>query len=668
VKRPQARKEIKQLRKELNYHNYRYYVLNDPVISDQEYDRLYKKLQDLEAGFPEYITDDSPTQRVGGEPLKGFKPVEHTIKMLSLDNTYNRDEVMEFDTRVRKSLKKNVEYELTLKIDGVAVTLTYSNGVFQQGATRGDGQRGDDITPNLKAIRSIPLRMLTEDQELMDIEVRGEVFLPKKAFTELNKVRGEQGLPEFANPRNAAAGTLKLLDTAEVGRRGLDIFIHTIPVQPGPHYPSHYHVLQQLHECGFKIIPHQALCTSVAEVVDYIDAWQEKRFDLEYEVDGLVVKVDQFMDQKRLGNTIKSPRWAIAYKYPAQQAITQLKDIQLQVGRTGRVTPVAILEPVLLSGSTISRATLHNEDEIRRKDIRINDYVIIEKGGEVIPKIVSMIKDRRTGKEKEFHFPRECPVCREEIYRLPGEADWRCVNALCPSKLKRTILHFASRQAMDIEGLGEVIVDMLVDKGTIKDVADIYMLDKEMIADLDRMGEKSAENLVNAIKESTKREFVHVLYAMGIPHVGMHASYLLVEHFCSVGGIINAKLDDLKIIDGIGEVVAQSIKNYFKNKKNIRLIARLKKAGLQFKTRRPIVVSKRFQEKTFVFTGELEQMSRHEAEEMVRGLGGRASSSVSSRTDYVVTGRNPGSKLRKAQKLGIAIIDEREFINLVKKG
>jgi DNA ligase (NAD+) len=668
VKRPQARKEIKQLRKELNYHNYRYYVLNDPVISDQEYDRLYKKLQDLEAGFPEYITDDSPTQRVGGEPLKGFKPVEHTIKMLSLDNTYNRDEVMEFDTRVRKSLKKNVEYELTLKIDGVAVTLTYSNGVFQQGATRGDGQRGDDITPNLKAIRSIPLRMLTEDQELMDIEVRGEVFLPKKAFTELNKVRGEQGLPEFANPRNAAAGTLKLLDTAEVGRRGLDIFIHTIPVQPGPHYPSHYHVLQQLHECGFKIIPHQALCTSVAEVVDYIDAWQEKRFDLEYEVDGLVVKVDQFMDQKRLGNTIKSPRWAIAYKYPAQQAITQLKDIQLQVGRTGRVTPVAILEPVLLSGSTISRATLHNEDEIRRKDIRINDYVIIEKGGEVIPKIVSMIKDRRTGKEKEFHFPRECPVCREEIYRLPGEADWRCVNALCPSKLKRTILHFASRQAMDIEGLGEVIVDMLVEKGTIKDVADIYMLDKEMIADLDRMGEKSAENLVNAIKESTKREFVHVLYAMGIPHVGMHASYLLVEHFCSVGGIINAKLDDLKIIDGIGEVVAQSIKNYFKNKKNIRLIARLKKAGLQFKTRRPIVVSKRFQEKTFVFTGELEQMSRHEAEEMVRGLGGRASSSVSSRTDYVVTGRNPGSKLRKAQKLGIAIIDEREFINLVKKG
>jgi DNA ligase (NAD+) len=668
VKRPQARKEIKQLRKELNYHNYRYYVLNDPVISDQEYDRLYKKLQDLEAGFPEYITDDSPTQRVGGEPLKGFKPVEHTIKMLSLDNTYNRDEVMEFDTRVRKSLKKNVEYELTLKIDGVAVTLTYSNGVFQQGATRGDGQRGDDITPNLKAIRSIPLRMLTEDQELMDIEVRGEVFLPKKAFTELNKVRGEQGLPEFANPRNAAAGTLKLLDTAEVGRRGLDIFIHTIPVQPGPHYPSHYHVLQQLHECGFKIIPHQALCTSVAEVVDYIDAWQEKRFDLEYEVDGLVVKVDQFMDQKRLGNTIKSPRWAIAYKYPAQQAITQLKDIQLQVGRTGRVTPVAILEPVLLSGSTISRATLHNEDEIRRKDIRINDYVIIEKGGEVIPKIVSMIKDRRTGKEKEYHFPRECPVCREEIYRLPGEADWRCVNALCPSKLKRTILHFASRQAMDIEGLGEVIVDMLVDKGTIKDVADIYMLDKEMIADLDRMGEKSAENLVNAIKESTKREFVHVLYAMGIPHVGMHASYLLVEHFCSVGGIINAKLDDLKIIDGIGEVVAQSIKNYFKNKKNIRLIARLKKAGLQFKTRRPIVVSKRFQEKTFVFTGELEQMSRHEAEEMVRGLGGRASSSVSSRTDYVVTGRNPGSKLRKAQKLGIAIIDEREFINLVKKG
>ncbi|MCK4755741.1 NAD-dependent DNA ligase LigA, partial [candidate division WOR-3 bacterium] len=540
-----AKKKIERLRKKIHHHNYQYYVLNEPIISDYQYDQLYKELEELERLFPELITSDSPTQRIGGKPLKEFKTVKHTVKMLSLDNTYSEDEVREFDKRVKKGLGKDVQYEVTLKIDGVAVTLLYKNGKLVLGATRGDGLRGDDITQNLKTIRTIPLEILGDNKELMDIEVRGEVFLPKKSFDRLNREREKQGLHIFANPRNAAAGTLKLLDSKEVAKRGLDIFIHTIPEQPGPHFISHYKSLKKLSLSGFKVIPDIKLCSTVDEIFQYIKEWQDKREGFECEVDGLVIKVDNFNDQNTLGYTIKSPRWAIAYKYQAKQAITKLKDIRFQVGRTGRITPVAILDPISLSGSTISRATLHNEDEIKRKGIKIGDYVIIEKGGEVIPKVVDVVKNRRTGKEEDFHFRKTCPVCGEKIYRLLDEADWRCVNSSCPAQIKRAISHFASRQAMDIEGCGYILVDKLVDKGILKGFDAIYSLDIETIAKLERMGEKSAQNLINAIEKSKKREFVNVLYALGIPNIGINASNLLVNEFKSIDQIINAKIEDL---------------------------------------------------------------------------------------------------------------------------
>lgn len=662
-----AKKRIERLRKKIHHHNYQYYVLNEPIISDYQYDQLYKELEELERLFPELITSDSPTQRIGGKPLKEFKTVKHTVKMLSLDNTYSEDEVREFDKRVKKGLGKDVQYEVTLKIDGVAVTLLYKNGKFVLGATRGDGLRGDDITQNLKTIRTIPLEILGDNKELMDIEVRGEVFLPKKSFDRLNREREKQGLHIFANPRNAAAGTLKLLDSKEVAKRGLDIFIHTIPEQPGPHFISHYKSLKKLSLSGFKVIPDIKLCSTVDEIFQYIKEWQDKREGFECEVDGLVIKVDNFNDQNTLGYTIKSPRWAIAYKYQAKQAITKLKDIHFQVGRTGRITPVAILDPISLSGSTISRATLHNEDEIKRKGIKIGDYVIIEKGGEVIPKVVDVVKNRRTGKEEDFHFRKTCPVCGEKIYRLLDEADWRCVNSSCPAQIKRAISHFASRQAMDIEGCGYILVDKLVDKGILKGFDAIYSLDIETIAKLERMGEKSAQNLINAIEKSKKREFVNVLYALGIPNIGINASNLLVNEFKSIDQIINAKIEDLSKIDGIGEIVGQSIINYFKNKKNLELIKKLKKFGIRFKSKKQVSKKAFLKGKTFVFTGELDSMTRQEAQSKIRKLGGHPSSSVSKKTDFVVAGRDPGSKYKKAKKLGVKTISEQEFLNMIKR-
>ena len=659
-----AKKRIERLRKKIDKHNYLYYVLNKPIITDYEYDKLYKKLDELERQFPQLITLNSPTQRIGGQPVKEFKTVEHKIKMLSLANTYSEDEVREFDKRVKKVVGEDVKYEVTLKVDGVAVTLHYRNGQLVLGATRGDGVRGDDITQNLRMIRSIPLKLLTDDKELVNIEVRGEVFLPKKSFEKLNRKREEKGVPVFANPRNAAAGTLKLLDSKVVAKRGLDIFIHTIPRKPGAKYSSHYKTLKKLGDSGFKIIPYINLCSSIGEVIQYIKEWQSKRNNLDYEVDGLVIKVDTFSDRKTLCYTIKSPRWAIAYKYPARQTITKLKDIQLQVGRTGRVTPVAVLEPVLLSGSTISRATLHNEDEIKRKNIKIGDYVIIEKGGEVIPKVVSVVKDRRTGREKTFGFPKSCPVCGEKIYRLPEEADWRCVNSSCLAQIKGAILHFASRQAMDIEGLGYVLVDKLVEKELMRSFDDIYKLDIKTVAGLERMAEKSAQNLINAIRESKKKDLVNVLYALGIQNIGIHASNLLVDEFKSIDNIIKAKIEDLSKISGIGEVVAQSIKNYFRSKKNLILIEHLKKIGLRFIAGKK-VTELSLKDKVFVFTGDLESLTREEAQAVVRKLGGKPTSSVSKKTDFVVAGKNPGSKYNKAKKIIVKIITEQEFLKLI---
>ena len=660
-----VKKKIERLRRKIDHHNYRYYVLNQPEVSDYEYDRLYKELQGLEQKYPQYVTPDSPTQRVGGVPLTTFETVEHRIKMLSLENTYSEDEVRDFDRRIRRIVKKSFKYETTLKVDGVAVTLKYYRGCFIQGATRGDGVYGDDITQNLKTIHSVPLRLLGKEAGIQDIEVRGEVYLSKDSFLALNREREESGEPLFANPRNAAAGTLKLQDPRVVAGRGLDIFIHTVPVSPGSNYRSHYEVLKLLHGAGFKIIPHAALCTNIREVFDYIAHWRDKRDKLDFEVDGLVIKVDDFDVREDIGFTAKSPRWAIAFKYPAKQATTRLRDIQLQVGRTGRVTPVAILDPVPLSGSTISRATLHNEDEIGRRDIRIGDWVIIEKGGEVIPKVVEAVTEKRTGKEKRFRFPSKCPVCNQKIYRLPDEADWRCVNSSCPAQIKGKILHFASRQAMDIEGLGNVLVDKLVDTGIISRFDDIYRLDAGELADIDRMGEKSALNLIDSIEQSRGRPFTSVLYALGIPNIGINASHLLAEKFGSIEAIMNATDEDLLEVDGIGGIIAKSIINYFNIKGNVDTIQNLKRFGLNFSTEHRKTTEYPLAGKSFAFTGELDSMTREEAEDAVRKLGGHPASSVSKNTDFLVRGKNPGSKYDKARKLGIEIVDEQRFLLII---
>jgi DNA ligase (NAD+) len=665
MRESEAKREAARLRKEIDFHDRQYYVLDQPLISDFDYDQLYKRLVELERAYPDLVTLDSPTQRVGGEPVREFRTVEHRIKMLSLDNTYSEEALREFDLRVQKALGRTTPYEFTLKVDGVAVTLIYEKGSFVLGATRGDGISGDDITQNLRTIRAVPLKLLTSETGLRNIEVRGEVYFPKKVFERLNQEREANGEEPFANPRNAAAGTLKLLDSRIVARRGLDLFIHTVPRVPGTRYRYHYELLKKLEKAGFNLIPGIHRCRDIEEVIDRIDHWSGRRDGLPFEVDGIVVKVDDFQDRETLGNTIKSPRWAIAYKYPTRQAKTRLIDIQLQVGRTGRLTPVAILEPIPLSGTTISRATLHNEDEIRRKDIRIGDQVILEKGGEIIPKVVGVVKLGRSGKEKVFKFPGQCPVCREPIYRLPEEADWRCVNASCPAQIKGAILHFASRPAMDIDGLGYMLVDKLVDQGMVKSFDDLYRLRVDRIAGLERMADKSAQNLITAIETSKRRDFINVLYALGIPNIGINAANLLGGEFGSIDKIVNAPLEELSKITGIGEVIAQSIMNYFKSKQNLKMIENLKDLGLNFKTS-VSVRSGPLKGKTVVFTGEMKTLTREEAQTLTRRLGGHPSSSVSRKTDFLVAGQDPGSKYDKAKKLGVKIIGEREFLEMIK--
>ena len=664
MNRHDAKREIGRLRKEINYHNYCYYVLASPEIRDYDYDRRLKKLLELEKKFPELVTPDSPSQRVGGEPLKGFKPFEHKVPMLSLDNTYSTDEVLDFDRRVRKVTGDEVKYEVTLKVDGVAVTIHYRDGLLSVGATRGDGARGDDITQNLKTVKSVPLRILSDRPDLQNIEVRGEVYLSKKQFEQLNEEREDNDELIFANPRNAAAGTLKHLDPALVAKRGLDIFIHTVPAPLSGKCKSHFELICELRRAGFKTIPYIELCASIEEVIRVLDRWSTKRDALEFEVDGMVIKVDSFEQRTNLGETTKSPRWAIAYKYQARQAITRLKDIELGVGRTGKVTPIAVLEPVELSGSTIARATLHNEDEIERKDIRVGDRVVIEKGGEVIPKVVGVLKDQRTGRERKFVMPDRCPVCRSRIFRLKDEVDWRCVNSSCPAQAKKRVLHFASRNAMDIRGLGDALVEKLVEAKIVRNLVDLYQLERETLAGLERMGEKSAMNLLDGVEESKKRPFEAVLFALGIRHIGIHAGRLLAEHFGSVDHLMKATQQEIMKISGMGDVLAESVVNYFRDEHNLALIDNLRKAGLMFEKKKG-KGPKPLLGKTFVSSGELESMTRIEAQSIIISLGGRASSSVSKKTTYLVAGQNPGSKLDKARKLGVNIISEDEFLKLV---
>ena len=657
-----AKSKISSLRKKLLHHEHLYYVLDRPEISDAEYDRLFRELSDLEEEHPELKTPDSPTQRVGAPPLKEFKTVTHRTKLLSLDNAFSFEELENFDRRVREALgKEKIDYVCELKIDGLAISLIYDNGIFVRGSTRGDGVRGEDITQNLKTVRSIPLRVA----EPLDIEVRGEVYLPYNDFVKFNEEREDNDEPKFANPRNAAAGSVRQLDSKITASRPLDISCY-YGLIGGKELPTHRETLELVKKLGFKVNPNIELCHGIDEVKEFIDKWEKKREKLDYEIDGIVIKVNDTAAWKKLGATTHAPRWALAYKYQPMQSETLIEAIRVQVGRTGAITPVADLKPVHLAGVVVSHATLHNEDEIRRKQIKIKDHVIVQRAGEVIPEVVRVVKDKRTGREKEFRMPDKCPACGSKIVRPEGEAIARCMNASCPAQLKGRIIHFTTRGAMDIEHVGPALVEQLVDKGFVKDVADLYSLTRDDIKELERMADRSADNVINAIQASKSRPFDRFIYALGIRNIGSHLSTVLAAEYPDIDGLIGVKKDDLRKVHEIGPIVAESIEEFFSNKENIKLIEKLKKAGVRMKSSIP-KGPQPLKGKTFVFTGSLSTMGRPEAEGLVRSLGGMASSAVSKTTDCVVAGEEPGSKYEKAKKLGIKILSEQEFLKMANK-
>lgn len=664
---------LRKLRDEIEFHNYRYYVLDDPVISDAEYDRLMNELARLEAAHPELVTPDSPTQRVGAAPAAAFAPVVHRSPMMSLANVYSVEEIRAFDARVRKALDgEPVEYVAELKIDGLAVSLVYEEGRFVRGATRGDGTTGEDVTHNLKTIRSIPMRLRLDKPVSMD--VRGEVYMVRREFQKLNEERRAAGEPLFANPRNAAAGSLRQLDPKVTAERPLDIFVYGIGYVIGAEDAApdtHFEALSFLKKAGFRTNPNTRLCRTVDEVIDYCAHWGEMRASLDYEIDGVVVKVNSLAQQERLGATARSPRWAVAYKFPARQATTVVRDIIVQVGRTGTLTPVAVLEPVELAGSTVSRATLHNEDMIRAKDIRIGDTVVVEKGGDVIPEVVKAVADRRTGAEREFRMPEKCPECGADVVRLEGESAYRCVGGMaCPAQVRESILHFASRDAMDIEGMGPSLVAQLIDAGLVKTVADIYDLKLEDVAALERMGKKSAENLLSAIEKSKSHPLHRLVFALGIRHVGERSARDLAEHFGTMDRLASATFSELTDVRDVGPKVAESVLAFFREPRNREILRRLADAGVNMKEAEKGVSAGKspLAGKTVVLTGALERFTRKEAEEAVLARGGRVSGSVSRKTDYVVVGRDPGSKYEKARELGVTVLDEREFERLLEGG
>ena len=661
--------KIKKLRELVSHHNHRYYSENKPEISDHEYDRLMKELQGLEEAHPELITPDSPTQRVSGEVQEGFKTVEHKVPMLSMDNTYSADEIREFDKRVKKNLGVDrLDYAVELKIDGVSISLLYKKGRFIQGATRGDGFRGDDITINLKTIRSLPLNLSVRKGVRLPnaFEARGEVYISRRAFLKINKEKEKKGEEVFANPRNAAAGSLKLLDSSLTAKRHLDMWIYGLGYEEDSSFKTQYEALNFLKDVGFRINPYVKKCNSIEDVIKYCNEWEGKKDSLDYDIDGMVIKVDSFSYQRDLGQTSKSPRWMIAYKFPAERKETRLEDIIVQVGRTGTLTPVAVLKPVELSGSTVSRATLHNQDEVMRKDIRIGDRVIIEKAGEIIPQVVEALKNKRTGKEKRFSMPKKCPVCGFGVESIEGEVALRCENLKCPAQLKERIKHFASRQAMDIEGMGEAIVTQLVDKKMVEDYGDIYYLKHDDVASLERMADKSASNLIDAIKKSKLSSLNRLIFGLGIRHVGVRAAWILAARFGSLEGITSLDIEELEKINEIGPIMAKSIFKFFRSKENKNVIEKLKKAGVDTSSKLKVQGSKVFSGKSVVVTGSLETFSRQEIEELIRMQGGNASSSVSKKTDFLVAGKEPGSKLDKAKKLGVRVINEDGFKKMIK--
>ena len=663
-------KKADQLRDLINHHNYRYYVLDDPEISDAEYDRLMRELEALEAEHPGLVTPDSPTQRVGAAPAEQFDSVAHTVPMLSLGNAMNEDEIRDWYDGLVRQLGEDAQIELAAepKLDGLAVELVYTNGVLTVGSTRGDGETGEDVTLNIRTIKPVPLRLTGRGKKPAPalLEVRGEVYMPKEAFEAMNRRQANVGGKLFANPRNAAAGSLRQLDPAVTAGQPLDIFLYGVGQVDGAAFETHADSLDLIRSLGLKTVRERRMCKSLDDALEYYREMMARRDGLPYEMDGVVLKVNSFAQQRELGVRSRSPRYAIACKFPPRQETTVLLDITVQVGRTGALTPVAELEPVRVGGVEVRRATLHNEDEIARKDVRIGDTVVIQRAGDVIPEVVMPVVDKRTGKEKKFTMPDKCPVCKADATRPEGEAVRRCVGIACPAKLKGTIEVFASKGAMDIEGLGAKLVEQIVDGGTIKDPAGLYELKLEDWAGLERMAEKSAGNLLDAFEASKQRPLARVLFALGIRNVGAHVSDILASHFGGIDAIMAASVDELQEIDEVGPIVAQSVAEFFANDANRAVVDRLKEAGIKALSEVAVVAPKgdTFAGKTFVFTGKLEQVTREEAEEKVRSLGGRAASSVSQKTDYVVAGPGAGSKLAKAQSLGVAVISEAEFVEM----
>lgn len=659
----EKQKRIEELRQLLNQYNYEYHVLDQPSVPDAEYDRMMNELINLEEENPELKTDDSPTQRVGGPPLEGFQKVEHRVPMLSLGNAFGEDDLKDFDRRVRERIGENFSYVCELKIDGLAVSLIYEDGVFVRGATRGDGTVGEDITQNLKTIPAIPLRL----KENVSMEVRGEAYMPKPSFMKLNEAREKNEQDLFANPRNAAAGSLRQLDPKIAASRNLSIFVYGVGTVEGKEISAHSSGLDFLKDLGFKTNPEWKRCDTIDDVIDYIGGWSEKRPDLSYEIDGIVVKVDALSQQEELGFTAKSPRWAIAYKFPAEEVVTKLLDIQLNVGRTGVVTPTALLEPVLVAGTTVQRASLHNEDLIREKDIKIGDYVVVKKAGDIIPEVVSVLEERRTGDEKDFSMPEQCPECKSDLVRLEEEVALRCINPKCPAQLREGLIHFVSRNAMNIDGLGERVITQLFREELIHDVADIYQLTHDQLIELERMGEKSVSNLLEAIRVSKDNSLEKLLFGLGIRHVGAKAARTLAQQFGSMDSLVQASIEDLEAINEVGQKMADSVVRYFQNEEVHQLIDELKDAGVNmvYKGPKPVAVEEIdsvFAGKTVVLTGKLEQLSRGEAKKKLEEQGAKVTGSVSKSTDLVIAGEDAGSKLEKAESLGIDVWSENRFL------
>jgi DNA ligase (NAD+) len=666
-KRTSIEKTIKDLREEIQRHEDLYYLQENPEISDREYDELIEKLRQFETKNPQLITADSPTQRVGGKAAEGFPEFVHRRPMLSLDNSYSIEELRAFDERcVKLADGAPLEYVAELKIDGLSLSTHYQDGLFVRGVTRGDGQRGEDVTSNVRTIRSVPLKLRSVDGKVgREIEVRGEAYLSRRVFERINAEREDQGEPRFANPRNAASGAIRQIDPAMVAKRRLDLFAYDVLAGDRKPFGTHWEALDWMESAGFRVNPNRRLCQSIDQVIDFCNEMESKRDDLGYEIDGVVVKVNSTALQDEFGATGKAPRWAIAYKYAARQATTKVNDIVLQVGRTGALTPVAVLEPVQLGGVTVSRSTLHNEDEIERLGLRIGDWVLIERGGDVIPKVIKVVESKRTGKAKKFVMPSECPVCGGRVSRPEGEALSRCVAADCPAQLIGRVLHFASRRAMRIEGLGYALAEQLIARKMIRDVADLYRLTLDDLASLERMAAKSAANVLGQIETSKARDLWHLIYGLGIRHVGERTAGILARQFGSLDRLAEATVEELDAVHEIGLTMAQSIRDWFDDPRNKDLCRRLREAGVRIESEKPSGSAKtdneRFAGKQFVLTGSLPGITRDEARALIEASGGRVTSSVSKKTDFVVAGAEPGSKLDKAVELGVPVIDEAEF-------